>query len=143
MAAKVYPKFILAALKGDVDLDTATVKASAHTSAYTPAVDTHEFFSDLTNEVTGTGYTAGGVTVGSLAATYVSADDAVMIDAADIAWGPGATISGIRTIVFYISTGVAGTSRLISYATFASDQAVTSGTFTGQLHASGIARFPV
>jgi len=35
------------------------------TSSYSPAKDTHDFKDYVTNEVTGTGYSAGGATLGS------------------------------------------------------------------------------
>ena len=46
-------------------LDGHTLKLSLHTSSYTPNLDTHEFYSDLTNELAATGnYATGGETVG-------------------------------------------------------------------------------
>jgi len=76
-------------LDGTIDLDTDTIKVSLHASTYTPAA-THDFFSDLTNEVTGSNYTAGGVALGSTAITTVTTNDA-MFDAADATWSSHAT----------------------------------------------------
>jgi hypothetical protein len=52
---------------------TATLKVALTTSTYTPNQDTHHFFSDITNEITGTGYTAGGATLTSPTTTYDTA----------------------------------------------------------------------
>ena len=50
-------------MNGSIDLDTDTIKVLLVTSAYTPDQDTHTKHSDVTNEVSGTGYTAGGATL--------------------------------------------------------------------------------
>jgi hypothetical protein len=63
------------------------------------------------------------------------------IDAADPSWGSGATISGIRYMAIYKSTGTGSTSPLLWLVDFGSDQAVTSGTFTAVLAALGIEVF--
>ena len=137
MAAVAYGSFALSLAKGDIDFDTATIKVALTTSAYTPNVDTHDFFDDVTNELsTGGGYTAGGATLASVTSTYDAANNRVVIDAADPSW-PAATFT-CRSAVFYVSTGVAGTSRLISCHTFDADQTVTANTFTLILDALGI-----
>lgn len=56
------------------DFLSDTIKAALTTSAYTPNLDTHETFADVTNEITGTGYTAGGVALASKTITYTAAD---------------------------------------------------------------------
>lgn len=57
-----------------IDLLSDTLKCMLLTNAYTPNLDTHKYKSDLTNEISGTGYTAGGATLGSPALTYTPAD---------------------------------------------------------------------
>jgi hypothetical protein len=47
------------------DFLTGTWQYSLHTATYTPDYDVHDFFNDITNEVTGTNYVAIGVTLGS------------------------------------------------------------------------------
>lgn len=56
------------------DLVGATVKLSLHTSAYTPnaAFNGHALASELTNEISGGGYPAGGMTLASPTKTGVS-----------------------------------------------------------------------
>lgn len=74
---KAYANLLGGEVAGDtfaIDFLSDTIKASLHTSSYTPNLDTHETFSQVTNEVTGTGYTAGGVTLGSKTITYTAAD---------------------------------------------------------------------
>lgn len=122
-----------------VDWVTDTIKVALTTSVYTVDQDAHNYFDDVTNEVTGTGYTAGGATLASKTLTYDSATNKIVLDAADASWA-AATISAIRKAVVYKSTGVSTTSHVIVVHTFAGDQSVTSGTFTVQWDADGVCR---
>jgi len=56
------------------DYLTDTIKVMLATSSYAENLDTHETKADVTNEVVGTGYTAGGATLGSKTITYTAAD---------------------------------------------------------------------
>lgn len=122
----------------DVNLLTGTVKLSLHTSTYSPDRDAHDFFNDATNELSGgTGYTAGGETLGSKAITYDSASDQVRFDAADVTW----TFSASKTWrygVGYIDTaGASTTDPLYFLLTYDSDQTVSTA-YTIQWDAAGI-----
>lgn len=121
------------------DWVTDTQKCALTTAAYTPDQDVHDYWNDVTSEVTGTGYTAGGVALASKTLTYDSATNKIVLDAADPSWS-AATISGIRKAVFYKDTGVAATSKLWCWHDFGADQAVSSGTFTILLDADGVFR---
>lgn len=106
------------------------------TSSYTPNQDTHDFFDDVTNEVSGTGYTAGGATLGSQAVTQDDTDNEGVFDAADVTWS-NSTITA-RGAVLYKSTGTASTSPLIAYFDFTEDKSSSSGDFTISWNAEGI-----
>lgn len=118
-----------------VDWDTDTIKVALATSTYTPNQDTHDFFNDITNEVSGTGYTAGGVTITTPTITYDTASNEIRLDCDDPSWTSSSFTA--RYAVFYKSTGTASTSPLIGYVDFGADQTVSSGTFTITLNASG------
>lgn len=123
---------------GVFDLDTDTIKVSAHTNTYTVNQDTHDFFDDVTNEVSGTNYTAGGATLGSVSVTRSTTT--VTFDAADVVWTQsGAGFSNGRKFVIYRSTGTAATSRLFSVVTADADVGNVTGDLTIQWNASGIA----
>ena len=66
MADVIYNSFKRDIMNGSIDLDTDTIKVMLVTSTYTPNQDTHTKRSDVTNEVSGTGYTAGGATLGAV-----------------------------------------------------------------------------
>lgn len=134
MICKWYSKGFEAAFNKEVDLDTDTVKVMLTTSSYAPNQTTHKYKNQVTNEVTGAGYTAGGKTlsgktVGATGLTYT-------FDADDIVWS-SSTITA-RYAVFYIDTGTASTSPLVAYWDFESDQISSSGNFTLTISGSGV-----
>jgi hypothetical protein len=141
MPSKLYGNFLVKALNKEVDWDTDTIKVALTTSSYTPNQDTHDYFNDVTNEVSGTGYTAGGNTLGSKTITYDDANNVIVLDAADTTWG-SSTITA-RYAVVYASTGTASTSPLIGYVDFGSDQSSTNGNFTITWDSTGIVRVTV
>lgn len=120
------------------DLDTDTIKVAAATNIYAPNQDTHDFFDDITNEVTGTNYTAGGATLTS--PTVSRTTGTVTFDGADIVWTQSGTgFSTARKFPIYKSTGVAATSRLFSVVTADADVGNVTGDLTIAWNASGIA----
>ena len=142
MASKLYGNFLLKALNKEVDFDSDTIKVALLTSSYTPDQDAHDYFNDVSAyEVTGTGYTTGGSTLASKTATYDSANNVVILDAADTTWA-SSTITA-RYAVVYDSTGTASTSALIGYVDFGSDQSSTNGNFTITWDSTGIVRITV
>src|SRR5690349_15764137 len=104
MASKMYGNFLLKALNKEVDWDSDTIKVALLSSSYTPNQDSHDYWDDVSsNEVSGTGYTAGGATLGSKTATYDSATNVVILDAADTVWS-ASTITA-RYAVIYDDSG--------------------------------------
>jgi len=123
---------------GVFDLDTDTIKVAAATNTYTVNQDTNDFFDDVTNEVTGTNYTAGGATLASV--TLTRSTTTVTFDAADVVWTQsGAGFTTGRKFVIYRSTGTASTSRLFSVVTADADVGNVTGDLTIAWNASGIA----
>lgn len=133
-----YGEGLAHALKGDLDCVTDTLKMSLHTSTYTPSQDNDDYHNDATNEITGTGYTAGGVTLASKAVVHDDTNNRVELDFDNPSWGPGATLSGVKYGVVYKSRGGAATAdELAGYLTFDADQSVSNATFTIEINAEG------
>lgn len=129
---KWYGQGLLNIAKGSIDLDTDTFKIMLTTSAYTPNQDTDDFRNDVTNEITGTGYTAGGATLSGVSVTYDAASNQVRISWTDPTWTT-ATLTA-RTAVIYKSRGGASSAdELVAYCTEASDVTSTAATFTVDL----------
>jgi len=123
-------------MNGGIDLDTDTINVMLVTSSYTPNQDTHEDRADVTNEITGSGYTAGGAAIGSKTVTQDNTDNEGVFDGADVTWST-ATITA-RGAVIYKSTGVAANDTLIAYLDFTTDQTATGADFTIAWNAEGI-----
>lgn len=136
--AKAYGLVMKSMFNKEIDFDTDTVKVMLCTATYVPNQDTHQYKSSITNEVSGTGYTAGGVTVTGKTVTYTTATNTLMLDATTDPVFSTVTLTAIRYAVFYIDTGSSATSPLLCYMDFETDQAATAANLTIQLPASGI-----
>lgn len=134
----MYGNFLLKGFDNStkIDLTTDTIKVALADSGYTPDFDAHDFFDDVTNEEAGTGYTAGGATLGTKTWAVVGASDFVKFDAADTSWA-SSTIT-TRYAIVYKSTGVSSTSPLICAVDFSTDRTSDGGTFLITWHANGI-----
>lgn len=136
VTAYLYGSFPAKLANKEIDWDTDTIKVALTTSTYVPNQDTHAYFSDITNQVTGTGYTSGGATLTSKTVTYTSGTNTQAFDAADVTWS-ASTITA-RYAIIYDSTGTSSTSALIGYVDFGADVISSGGDFTIQWNASGI-----
>lgn len=129
MATIVYNSFWEDLARGAIDLDTDTFKVQLTTVTYSENKDTHTKRSDLTNEVSGAGYTAGGNTV-TVTVTKDTANDRLDISLGGTSW-TSATISGARKAIVYKSRGGAATAdELVACIDNGSDVSVSSGTLT-------------
>ena len=99
-------------------------------------MDAHDFVDDITNEISGTGYTAGGATLANKSVTKDNTNDQSVFDADDVTWS-NSTLTA-RGAVLYKDTGTPATSSLIKYFDFVTDQSSTAAPFTVQFNAAGI-----
>lgn len=128
MASLIYNSCIDDLVRNNIDFDTNTFKAMLVTSDYTPNKDTHDRRDDVTNEITGTGYTAGGAT-SAVTVTKDTANDKVTIQFAAVSWG-SSTLTA-RGCVYYKSRGGASSAdELVAYNDFGSDVSTVGGTFS-------------
>jgi len=134
MADYVYPNFKKDVLTGVIDLDTDTFYIMLVTSTYTPSASDH-YRSDVTNEVTGTGYTAGGQALTSVTAAI--SGTTLVWDAADPSW-TSSTITARGAVVYKHRGGASSADELCCYFDFGADKSSSSGTFTIQINAAGL-----
>lgn len=121
----------------DFDFLADTIKMWISTNSYTYSA-AHDFANDLTSEVTGTNYTAGGMT---LANKSTSSADPCVWDADDVAIAQsGAGFSNGRNLVIYKDTGTPSTAPLICRFGASADFGNVSGPLTIQWAATGIIR---
>lgn len=137
MASVLYNSFKRDIMNGSIDLDTDTLKIMLVTSTYSPNIDTHTKRSDITNEVSGTGYTAGGATLANKTVTADNTDDEGVFDADDVVWTT-ATITARGAVIYKSRGGASSADELICYIDFGSDVTSTAGDFTISFNAEGI-----
>lgn len=91
--------------------------------------DTAEYVSEVTGEVTGTGYTAGGATVTGVAAAYNAASHALTVTAGNVTWdATGGSLAAARA-VWYIDTGTPSTSPIVAVWDFDGTVTATAEQF--------------
>ena len=125
-ASFAYDSVVDDAFTGNI-LKTDTYKCALVTG-YTPSQTAHTRWSDVSaNEITGTGYTAGGNTVVPTF-TKDTTNHRMTIVFPQTTWTTS-TLSATRAVC-YKSTGTGSTSPLIFQNDFASTVTTTAGTFT-------------
>ncbi len=129
MASLIFNSALRDEAIGSIDFDTDTFKVMLTTSAYTENKDTHAKRSDVTNEITGTGYTAGGNTVTVTVGAVDTANDRVDITLGGTTW-PASTLTARKAVYYKSRGGAASADELIAVVDFGSDVVTTSGTLT-------------
>jgi hypothetical protein len=127
VTATFYDSFLRDVTEGDIDMNSNTFKAMLLTSSYTPNFTTHDNRDDLTNEATGTGYSAGGVTV-AVTANLNTTSHQMEYTFADAVW-TSSTITA-RYLAIYKSTGTASADHLVLLVDFGADVSSSAGTYT-------------
>lgn len=120
-----------------LDLDLETHKVALFNNTITP-----NFSSDTAygvapynaNEISGTGYTAGGATLTGTTVTE-SPTGTLMWDASDVSWA-ASTLTGVRCALIY-ADALAGNNAIV-LVNFGADYATTAGTLAVQWAAGGI-----
>ena len=103
MANALYAKGKEHILNGDIDIDTATIKAILLSSVYSPSLTTHEVIGDVSSCRLSTDKTLTGVTKAL-----------GVVDANDVTWTAVAAGATASYVALYKDSGVAGTSYLIA-----------------------------
>jgi hypothetical protein len=127
MASLVYNSAIYDMVRGLVDFDTDTFKVMLVTSAYTASKRNHDKRDDVTNEVTGTGYTAGGVTT-TCTVTLNNSTDEVTISTSGASWATS-TITARGAVIYKSLGGASSADPLICYIDFGANVTSTASTF--------------
>jgi len=127
MPSLIYNSCIRDAVTGAIDFDTDTFKAMLVTSTYT-ASKSHAKRSDITNEVSGTGYTSGGNACSVSVAAVDNANNDVEISFTVTSW-TSATITARAGVIYKSRGGASSADELVGYVDFGSDVSSTNGTF--------------
>ena len=138
VTAKVYGLALDHFLDADVDWTADTIKVALTTSTETPDQDTDDYWNDAeANEVSGTGYSAGGATLTTPTRGYTAGTNVLKLDGDDSQW-TSSSFTARNAHVYKDRGGATSADELISYVDFGADETVASGTFTIQHAAAGI-----
>jgi hypothetical protein len=113
-------------LLGEHDLDTDVIKIALYTSAATLSAATTAY--TTSDEVVGTGYTAGGNTLAG--ATVSLTGTTAFVDFTDTTWTT-ATITARGALIYNSSKS----NKAVAVLDFGSDKTSTAGSFTVQFPA--------
>lgn len=136
MANIKYNGFKQSLVEGLVHFDADNFKLMLVDNTYVPDPDLHKFRSDVTGEVVGTGYTAGGKSLVNKTVTRDDVNDKIVLDAEDVIWGNSEITA--RGAILYQDKGNATLDLLVLYIDFVSDQTSAAGDFGVQWGTNGI-----
>lgn len=128
MASGIFLSSIEDINRGNIDPDTDTFKFLLVDASYTPNLTTHMKRSDITGEVVGTGYTAGGTTVTCTVSKNTGASQ-VDLTFSNPTW-PNSTISARRGIIYKSRGGAASADELVTAVDFNGVISSTAAAFT-------------
>lgn len=134
----LYNNFKLKQMAGPaVDFDGDTIKLALIEGTYSPDIDADEFFADVEgDEVSSSGYTAGGQALTGLVVNLDTINNRAVIDADDLTW-VDVTITP-RYAVLYKVVGSPSTDPLIGYIDFGADQEAVGVDFQIRWSTDGI-----
>lgn len=137
MADVIYNSFYLDMGANNINLRDDDYKIMLVTSAYTPNIDTHNRRDDITNEVVGAGYAAGGADLVGIDYIQDDTNNLAMFDADDVTW-PNSTITARGAVIYKNRAGASSADELVKYFDFASDQTTSNTEFKITFNAGGI-----
>lgn len=117
--------------RGAINFATGSFKCLLHSSVPSEAnLDAWVNRSDVTNEVSGTGYTAGGVAVTATVSALDGTNNRIAITFSNLA--PGWTASTITAAAasIYVNSGSAATDKLVTMVDFGGSVSSVSGNFS-------------
>lgn len=135
VTAHFYDSYWTSLNNKEINLTGDTIKLMLTTSTYTPNRGTDRYKSSVTNEVSGTGYTATGTTIGSMAVAIAS--NVFTISGANASW-PSSTFTARIAVLYDATPATDATRPLIGYVDFGADNSPSNGTLSVTWNASGI-----
>ena len=131
MASGIYDDFKEDLMDASVALDSDTIKVALLDDSHSFDATDSTWADVSANEISGTGYTAGGATLAGLAIAVAS--NIARWDATDSAW-TGATFSTWHAVLY----DTTNSDSLIASIDLGGEQTVSTGTFTLEWAAGGI-----
>lgn len=130
MASLIYNSLLDDLVQNNVDFGADTFKALLVTATYSPNKDTHNRRDDVTNEVTGTGYTAGGVTVAATVAAIDTTNDRLDVTFADAVYTSVNGFTAAAAVLYKSRGGASSADELVAFVEFAAPVAANGSNYT-------------
>lgn len=128
MASLNYTSAFYDMTKGNVVVGTDTIKCMLVTSSYVANKD-HTKRSDITNEVTGTGYSTGGTAATCTINAVDTANDKLTVTLGAVSWS-SSTITAAAAVYYKARGGASSADELLAYIDFGGNVTSTNGTFS-------------
>lgn len=138
VSTKWYGPAFLSAFNKEIDLDADSMKIMLCDSTYAPNQDTHRYQSQVTGEVVGSGYIAGGKALTGATVAYDGATNVFKFDENDVAWDPS-TITARFAVIYDATPGNPALNPLLVYIDFGADVSSVGAAFTVSFNAAGVA----
>ena len=127
MASIIYTSFPADAMNGNA-VTSHSYKAMLVSGSYTEDRGAHSKRSSITNEISGTGYTAGGAAVTVTVATNTSTHKTTLTIGA-VSW-PSSTLTARKMIVYRARGGASSADELVCCVDNGTDLVSSSSTMT-------------
>jgi predicted DsbA family dithiol-disulfide isomerase len=128
MASFIYNSCVEDLANNDIDFGANTFKIMLVASGYTPDKNAHSKRSSVTNEASGTGYTAGGKTI-ACTVTRLNSTNQIQLSFAAVSW-ENSTITARRAVVYKSRGGADTADELVFQNDFGADIATSNSTFS-------------
>ncbi len=115
MSNALYLLGIVKVYNEEIDYLSDTIKAALVDNTYVPDFVVDEHFGDISGEISGGGYTAGGETLANKTVTIDAATLRTLFSADDITAWNADTFINVAGVIIYMDTGAAATSPLIAF----------------------------
>lgn len=138
LAMNIYQQFLVTLINKEIDLDSDTVKVMLLNTTYVPSIN-HKYTTDLSGEISGNGYTAGGVGLANKVFSVVSGVGT--FDADNALWS-NLTADNIKYAVLYDDTPQTN-KPLIAYITYDTAQSAEGADFEIVWNSHGIIKLNI
>jgi hypothetical protein len=126
MPSLIFDSALYFAMTGQIDFDDDSFAVMLVSSSYSPSKAGHRVRSDVTGEITGSGYVEGGKAVAVSASQEA---DRVDLQMGGALWGP-ATLTAAGAVYYKVRGGAASSDELVAFVDFQGDVKATNGNFT-------------
>jgi hypothetical protein len=126
MASFVYNSVLTDLINGDLDFAVDSFKLLLVGVGYTASKDGHDRRNDVSSEISGTGYTAGG---NATTCTITNDTNKKILTFSSVSW-PSATFTTAGGVIFKARGGASSADELIAYLDFSGEVVSSGGTFS-------------